>query len=440
MIVLRPHQTRAIDAVRASFRRVKRVVLVAPTAFGKTATASTLIMWAVAKGKRVLFLVHRREIVKDTHRRLVAAGVACGLVMANEKPSEAMVQVASVQTIAARGQHPPADLVVWDECHHVAAQSYRDIAAQYPGVWHLGLTATPERSDGVGLRDAFDELVVGATVRELQEAIDPATGHPYLASCDVVAAPTRQESGCLADDPVEAWFKHADGRPTVAFCRTVAESEKLAAAFEARGVVARHIDGETPTKTRDGILAEFAAGAVTVLTNVYVLTEGWDAPRAKVCLLARGCGAAGVFLQMVGRVLRADGKGSRALVLDLAGVVHEHGMPDEPRDFTLDGIARKKKTDREWLRQCLTCGFVVKGAQSGKSCARCDTPWPAAVSTTVTGAGVEKIRTVDLPSRAELREEYLALLSEADSRGYKPGWAGYVFRERYGFWPKGLAV
>jgi superfamily II DNA or RNA helicase len=82
VIVLRPHQERAVGEVRAAFRRAKRVVMVAPTGFGKTAVASTIIAWAVQKGRRVLFLVHRREIVEDTHRRLVAAGVDCGLVMA----------------------------------------------------------------------------------------------------------------------------------------------------------------------------------------------------------------------------------------------------------------------------------------------------------------------------------------------------------------------
>lgn len=426
--------------VRAAFRRAKRVVMVAPTGFGKTAVASTIIAWAVQKGRRVLFLVHRREIVEDTHRRLVAAGVDCGLVMAGAPSSPLLkVQVASVQTVAARQEHPPADLIVWDECHHVAAMTYREIARQYPDAWHLGLTATPERSDGQGLRDAFDEMVVGATVAELQTAVDPSTGHPYLAGLDVVAPPAKQEPGALAEDPVAAWRLHADGRATVAFCRSVADSRELAARFEANGVPARHVDGEMPVPARVAALDAFARGEVRVLSNVFVLTEGWDCPRAKCVMLCRGCGSAATFLQMVGRGLRAY-NGERCVLVDLGGVVHEHGMPDEERDYTLDGIKRKPRKKRPWLRQCAACGFVVLGVKSGRACKRCGAAWPAPPATAVTGEGVARVTALQLPSRAELRAAYEELLLEADERGYRPGWAGYRFKDKFGFWPKGLAT
>ena len=103
---LRDYQVRAIDLVRGEYRRGRRaVLLVLPTGAGKTATASQLIAWAVARGRRCLFLVHRREIVLDTHRRLVAAGVACGVVMSGEPTLDAPVQVCSVQTLTAREQH-----------------------------------------------------------------------------------------------------------------------------------------------------------------------------------------------------------------------------------------------------------------------------------------------------------------------------------------------
>lgn len=423
---LRPHQTRAIGEVRAAFRRARRVLLVAPTGFGKTAVASQLIAWAVERGHRVLFLVHRREIVMDTAQRLTTAGVPCGVIMADVPRVDAGVQVASVQTVAAREDHPPADLLVWDEAHHAAAETYRDIAAQYPKAWHLGLTATPERADGAGLRDAFDELVVGATVRELQ-----ADG--YLAACDVLA-PARRQNG-LAIDACEAWAQHAGGRPTVAFCRTVEESKLLAANLAMRGIEARHIDGETPKRQRDNALGLFAVGRVQVLTNVFVMTEGWDAPRAKVCLLARGCGSEGTFLQMVGRVLRPY-EDQRALVIDLAGVTHEHGLPDEDRAFTLDGIARKPRDARPWLSQCLACGLVVEGIKRGPRCPRCGGAWPPPPRMRVERAAVQQITAASSVPRAVKDAKLRELVSIAHARGYSPTWAGVRFKEEFGHWPR----
>lgn len=431
MIELRPYQQRAIADVRAAYRRTKRVLLVAPTGFGKTATASALITWAVAKGRRVVFAVHRREIVRDTLRRLEGAGVPCGLVMAGERPSDAPVQVCSVQTLVARAAAPPADLIVWDEAHHCAADTYREIAAQYPRAWHLGLTATPERADGVGLRDAFDELVVGATVRELQQ-------QGYLAECDVIAPDARRDA--LAMEPTAAWEKYAEGRPTVVFHRTVEESLRFARGL---GSLCAHIDGSMGRTHRDSQLDSFARGRVQVLSNVYVLTEGWDAPRAKVCILARGCGSPGTYLQMVGRVLRRAGD-ERALVVDLAGVTHEHGLPDEDREFSLDGIGRKPTSDREWISQCLVCGFVTRGVSRGPACRQCGAVWPAPEPVRVEAAEMRKINDeprwlAQLRARAPRHErdaELDRLLAVARERGYKPGWASVRFKEQYGFWPQ----
>lgn len=420
MIELREYQRRAIADVRAAYRRTRRVLLVAPTGFGKTATASALITWAVAKGRRVVFAVHRREIVRDTACRLEAAGVPCGLVMAGDRPSDAPVQVCSVQTLVARTA-PPADLIVWDEAHHCAADTYRAIAAQYPRAWHLGLTATPERADGVGLRDAFDELVVGATVRELQE-------QGYLAECDVIAPAAKQQG--LAKEPVVAWQQYAQGRPTVVFHATVEASLRFAREL---GSECAHIDGTMGRAHRDAQLDSFQRGRVQVLSNVYVLTEGWDAPRAKVCILARGCGSPGTYLQMVGRVLRRAGD-ERALVVDLTGVTHEHGLPDEPRKFSLDGIERVEKTDRESISQCLVCGYAVRTAARGAACRNCQTSWPPPPEAYIEPAELVPVRSV-VPrwQRDEQLEEWTRIAAE---RGYKPGWASVRFKEAYGFWPR----
>lgn len=432
MITLRPHQERAVAEVRDAMRTSRRVLLVVPTGGGKTATASVLIHSAHARGRRSLFLVHRREIVRDTHRRLVAAGVPCGLVMAGEPTVDAPVQVASVQTIAAREAYPAADLVVWDEAHHVAAETYGAIREQYPAAYHLGLTATPERSDGAPLGDAFERLVVGATVSEL-------TAAGYLAPVDVVA-PGRRLQGALSMDPVEAVTVYGSG-PTVVFAESVRESKRITGDLVLRGLRAAHIDGTTPARQRDATLAGYAAGRLDVLCNVAVLTEGWDAPRTAVCVLARGCGSVGTYLQMVGRALRvAEGK-RRARIVDLAGVVHEHGMPDEDRRWSLTEGSRRRAEERPWLSQCGACGAVFLGRRAPhddrgrRVCVRCAAPLgdrdPAEIR-------AEKLAAVDrraLVSAETKRREWERLTGIARMQGYKPGWAWHMFKSRFGHEP-----
>jgi superfamily II DNA or RNA helicase len=427
-VELRDYQVRAIDLVRGEYRRGRRaVLLVLPTGAGKTATASQLIAWAVARGRRCLFLVHRREIVLDTHRRLVAAGVACGVVMAGEASVDAPVQVCSVQTLVAREQHPPADLLVWDEAHHCAADTYREIRAQYPAAWHLGLTATPERSDGAPLGDAFEALVAPISVAELVEA-----GH--LAPIDVVAPPTRLQSA-IGATPADAWREHGGGRPAVIFTGTIAESRECVAAIGER---AAHIDGSTPRRERDEILRRFERGDLDVVSNCAVLTEGWDSARAEVCVLARGCGSLPVYLQTIGRVRRTGGNAAkRCLLLDLAGAAHEHGMPDEDREWSLTEGQAKRRSDREALSTCLHCGAVARYASRGARCRRCGQPWPEAERVEVRRQQLAAV--VASSTRREREAELERLRQIARARGYKDGWIGVRFKEKFGFWPRRTA-
>lgn len=425
---LRDYQIRAIDLVRAEYRRGRRaVLLVLPTGAGKTATASQLIAWAVARGRRCLFLVHRREIVLDTHRRLVAAGVACGVVMSGEASVDAPVQVCSVQTLVAREQHPPADLLVWDEAHHCAAETYREIRAQYPAAWHLGLTATPERSDGAPLGDAFEALVAPISVAELVEA-----GH--LAPIDVIAPPTRLQSA-IGATPADAWREHGGGRPAVIFTGTIAESRECVAAIGER---AAHIDGSTPRRERDEILRRFERGDLDVVSNCAVLTEGWDSARAEVCVLARGCGSLPVYLQTIGRVRRTGGNAAkRCLLLDLAGAAHEHGMPDEDREWSLTEGQAKRRSDREALSTCVHCGAVSRYASRGARCRRCGQPWPEAERVEVRRQQLAAV--VASSTRREREAELERLRQIARARGYKDGWIGVRFKEKFGFWPRRTA-
>lgn len=360
---LRAYQKDAIDRCRSEFKAGrKRVVLVIPTGGGKTLIGSEVVRLAVARKHRVLWLAHRTELIEQAAVALHRRGIHAGAIAASAAAPidrTAPVQVASVQTLLARDIRPEAQLVVWDECHHASegAAEWVKLLEAYPAAPVLGLTATPERGDGSGLAPLFDGLVVGETVRRL-------TMDGWLVPCDVFAPERMLESGQLAKHPLAAYQEHAPGSQAILFARSVEEAERYAEEFIKANVSARCIHAGTPEDDRRAALEAFRARALRVLTNVYVLTEGTDLPTAQTCILARGASTAGIYLQMVGRVLRpADGKG-RAILLDLRGVSRLHGPPEDERVFSLEGraIARALQT------YCPVCGVL---RQAGAACEGC---------------------------------------------------------------------
>jgi DNA repair protein RadD len=164
---LRPYQTEVIGRYKAAIAaHFLRVLLVAPTGSGKTIIASAIVAEAVAAGKRVIFLAHRRELILQCAHKLHEAGIDHGILL----PPYPMrlyekVQVASIATLFARAircssiEMPPADLVIIDEAHHCRADTYAQIIKAYPGAVVLGLTATPVRGDGRGLGSVFQAMM-----------------------------------------------------------------------------------------------------------------------------------------------------------------------------------------------------------------------------------------------------------------------------------------
>lgn len=427
---LRDYQESALQQVRRELGRGhKSVLLVAPTGAGKGTIAAHVLRNTVARGGRALFLVHRGEILSDVRGRLAAAGLLDTAILKAGEPAQlaAPVQLASVQTLASRGHvRPPATVVVWDEAHHAVADTYRQIRADYPDAVHLGLTATPQRADRSSLGDCFEALVVAATPRQLRD-------RGFLVPCDVRAADPGEG---LAMAPLEAYQRWGEGKKAVVFCATVAESKAAAGAFAAAGYSAGHIDGETDARTREGLLRRLETGECQVLCNVFVLTEGVDIPSIEVCLLARGCQAESTFLQMVGRVLRpAPGK-DRALLIDLRGVVWEHGLPYEDREYSLDGRGIRRKTaGAVSVWSCEECYLV--NPRSAQACERCGTPKPKkVVAQEVKPRGTSALDEGGMVDDVFKRRVFDDLVRTCRERGYKPGFVGAQFKARFGFWPK----
>ena len=416
--MLRPYQVEGRRKIVESYNAGSRsICVVAPTGSGKTVLISDIARGHEAKGGSPLITVHRHPLIPQTIAKLKAAGVDNVSVIApgyTESPG-AKVRIATIQSLLCRGELPDASMLLMDEAHHYVADAWGAVAAKYAHALRIGFTATPERSDGTPLGDLFDSLVVIATIPELT-----ALGH--LVPCDVIAPP--RQTRTLAWDPVDAWFEHAFNRPTVVFAGGCEDGKLLADRFNGRGIAAGYVDGDTPAEERDATLAAFAAGELRIVVNIFVLTEGWDCPSSEVCMIARGCSHAGTFLQMVGRVLRPFPGKDRALLLDLRGVVHEHGLPDESRSFSLEG--RAISGGEAPVKTCPVCSHVC--AIACRVCPTCDAEF--AFDTTEDRCALVKITKAEVE-----RGFFVSQLEEATRRGYKPGFAAHRFQEKFGRFP-----
>lgn len=367
---LRPYQDDALGRMRAAEARgVRKQLGVAATGLGKTIIFCAA---ARARGGRTLILAHRDELVSQavTKVREVWPDVDVGIVKAAQNDVDAQVVVASVQTLAREKRlrqlldapasmlRPvdPFDLVVVDEAHHAAAESYRFIldemhAGQDDGPLLLGVTATPDRGDGKGLDDLFDEVVWNYDMLwgiRSGFLADVQARRIVLTALDLSGVKVRRgdyDAGAAgralqdADAPayiVKAWREHAADRHTIVFTPTVATADEVATEFRHHGVRAAMVSGETPIDERRTILRDYAAGRIQVVANCAVLTEGFDDPRTDCIIVARPTKSRALFTQMVGRGTRRHPDKDHLLVLDVVGGSNVHSLITVPSLFGIE--------------------------------------------------------------------------------------------------------
>jgi DNA repair protein RadD len=448
---LRSYQQRAIDDLRNAYRFGYRAPLLClPTGGGKTCVFAAIAKQAADRGRRVLILVHRRELIKQASSKLQWIGVHHGLIAAGIEPSEAPVQVASVQTIARRLSRIDwqPDLIIIDEAHHATAGQWERTLQHWPSAYRLGVTATPCRLDGRGLRSAFDHLVLGPSVAELIDA--GFLSHSRIYAPPVVAdlSGIRTRAGDYANDQVAAamdrptvtgdaiahYQRLAAGQQAIAFCCNVAHAESVCAAFQAAGIAAQLLLGNTVD--RDQVVQQFGAGAIQVLVTVDVVSEGFDVPAASVAILLRPTKSLGLYLQQVGRVLRPALGKQAALILDHVGNVTRHGFPDDHRDWTLDeGIRRTAGTAAPSVRTCPECYAAFKPQPQCPVCGAQCAPITNRKIRQLAGELQELKREAVQQRIAERRKQGTArtleqLLALANERGYSPGWAYRIYHAR----------
>lgn len=369
---LRAYQRTAIESARRALTKSGSCILQMPTGAGKTRAATEIV--ATSRGV-IWFVCHRQEIERQVAKAFTAAGIDFGIVSPRgEMQPKKRVQIVSVGTLPRRIKRLPVPkLVVWDECHHVAAKSWASIRTKLKGARHLGLTATPERLDGKGLGEWFAELVTGPGISELikrgylSEFRYFAPSDPDLTNAKLQAGDYKKadlgrvmNTPVLIGDAVREYKKNAKGKRALAFCASVEASKALAAKFNAERIAAAHVDGATPTADRERLVEELAAGRIKVLCNVEVFTEGFDLPAIDAVILMRPTKSPTLLLQMIGRGLRkAKGK-DVAIIMDHAGLHRDHAWFADDWHWSLDGGAAKARraSVARGPRRCPECKEV----------------------------------------------------------------------------------
>jgi len=399
MYTLFPHQEQVLDDLRAGCRAGHRTQLLGmPTGSGKTVVASHIVHAAAAKGKKVLFIVDRIELVDQALGHLRATGLPVGILQ-GERTDFSRIRdeaiVASIQTIRARSAPTWCDLVIVDEAH-ILHRSHIGLIKAWDRIPFIGLSATPMRAD---LGKYFSNLVRGPSVAWLTEngylvparAFCPSAKHIAqilegvrtrrgdFVERELAGAMNRRE---LVGDIVSTWQARGEGRQTLCFAVDIAHSKAIVEDFVAAGIAARHLDAYTPPEERKGLIAAYRAGEITILSSVAVLGIGFDVPDAACAILARPTLSEAVHMQQVGRVIRTAPGKTDAILLDHSGNTLRFGLPIHFEIPDLgDGEHRastKSKRKQQRLVACSNCGAALEPDQ--RCCPACGIDRPIKTS------------------------------------------------------------
>lgn len=440
MVELRPYQEQLLEDIRASMRRGhRRVLAVMPTGAGKGTTIAVMVSNAAERGHRVLILAHRAELIADLSQRIHGLGINHGILSNGYREDlRHPVQVGSVQTVVRRlGRIPPPLMVIQDEAHHlVAGNMWGRIIETWPTAFLIGKTATPERLSGEGLGEGhggyFQAMVLGPDAAWL-------THQGFLVPARVFAPPGIDLSGQAMGDAVSHYRRTIETQhngTAIAFCHSVAHADAVAAAFRSQGIAAAMVDGKMDRNERRRLIADLGAGALKVLTSCDIVSEGTDIPSVTGAILLRPTDSLALHLQQVGRVLRpAPGK-RVAIINDHVGSSLRHGLPTDPREWSLEGRPGRKRGASNALpvKVCPQCFATIPSPEP--VCPVCGYTFPAAQRremVTIDGTLQELDASTlarqrrQLVSQARTREELEAIRRE---RGYAPGWVDHILKAR----------
>lgn len=429
---LRDYQRDLYLKTRESFRRFKRVLVVAPCGAGKTYLFSEMIR--NTRGD-ALVLVHRREL-KEQHEKLF------------QELSITNVRVETYQTERSRlGKYPKPTLLIVDEAHLSRSKGWSEIV-EYYDTFTVGLTATPVRLDGKPLGDIYQTMVQGITTKELiaQYRLSP---YEYYAPVTVDADNLKIQAGdfllkdleklmydrAIYSDALKSWQRIAHRERTIAYCVSIAHAKETARLFSDAGYPAVEIDGNTPPKKRSQIMQDFRDGKITVLCNAGIISEGVSIDDVSCCLLLRPTESHALYWQQAMRCMRYQ-PGKIAKIIDCVGNYSRNPLPDADVEWSLTKSAKKSPrltpAGDFKIRTCKECFMVFPTAPACPFCGAEYKLDPVEMKAheeielhRITEEQKQELERMNKQRRMEVGQcrTFDELLKIQSERGYKPGWA-----------------
>lgn len=450
---LRQYQTSIIDECRSLMISGNKSILIqSPTGSGKTLLTAYMLKTAASKGMDCWFLVHRRELIKQSIDTFSKLNFQFGVISAGWfEQLHHKVQIASVQSLSRRIKRlRKPSLIIFDEAHHCPSKTWDRIHKSYPDAYHIGLTATPQRLDGKGLGNWFQQMINGPTVEWLIEnkflspykiyappSINTSDLHTRMGDFVKSELQSAIDKPTITGDAIKHYQKLANGKRAVCFCVSIEHSKHVVSQFISAGIKAEHVDGETPKELRDQAIERFKRNETQVISNVDLFGEGFDLPALEVAILLRPTQSLGLYLQQVGRALRTYEGKSHAIILDHAGNCERHGLPDEEREWSLQDKEKRSSGDKQatTIKVCKKCfaaqeiGSVVCkycGYEFEKQSREVDE-----VDGELQELDLELIRRKKKFEQSQAKDKE-SLIALGKSRGYKKphAWAEYVLRAR----------
>ena len=396
---LRPYQQNAIDKLRAAFGQGhKRVILCAPTGAGKTVMFSAIAQGAMQKGKRVMIITDRGELLWQAGGALNNLAIVPELITAETTRlnSSQRIFVAMIETIYRRREQreykmllDSVDLFIFDECHK---RTFDKLLPSLPeSALVLGATATPWREGkGTLLKDVYSQIIEAATIKSLIDNDYLAVPHYWGVKVDLSKVKKKggeYDMNSLADEyersriyegVVDNYRKHCNNTKAIVFAPNLAAADKVLQEFLKSGYPAMSLDASATREERRNGLKWYKETPGAIMVNVGLFTTGFDEPSIETVILYRATTSLPLYLQMVGRGSRTTATKKDFKVLDFGNNLHRFGFWHFDRDWTKppkkhkDGLAPLKNCPEckafvhVKARECDYCGHILEKSDKEK--------------------------------------------------------------------------